>query len=145
MELSLVTMPFDPDTGGFPRDPLQQINGTVVSVVEHLFHHDGWPWLLLVVHHKPPLPETARPRSGPTTPPLSDDERALYERLRAWRNGRAQADAVPPYTLLTNRQLAALAQARPTTVTGLLDIPGVGPARVERFGTDVLEVLGAEP
>jgi hypothetical protein len=34
-----------------------------------------------------------------------------------------------------------LAQAKPRDRTGLLAVPGLGPVKAERYGTDVLAVL----
>lgn len=65
----------------------------------------------------------------------------MFERLRAWRNGRAQAEGVPPYVLLTNRQLAATARERPGTLAALKAIEGIGEARAARFGTELLAVV----
>jgi len=53
MNLTLVTLPFDPVVGAFPAEPLAGIDGEVVNVVEHFFPHGGLPWLLIVVHHRP--------------------------------------------------------------------------------------------
>lgn len=47
MQLKLIIQPFDPETGGFPPDPLLNIEGEVVHVVEHFFQHSGLPHLLL--------------------------------------------------------------------------------------------------
>lgn len=43
MQLKLLTLAYDPENGGFPSDPLDEIEGEVLSVVEHLFHHGGLP------------------------------------------------------------------------------------------------------
>lgn len=50
MKLRLMTAAFDPEQGGFPADPLAEIEGEVLSVVEHFFHTDDRPHLLLLVH-----------------------------------------------------------------------------------------------
>jgi ATP-dependent DNA helicase RecQ len=46
-----------------------------------------------------------------------------------------------------DRTLAEIAQRRPVSVGALATIPGVGPAKLERYGDAVLAVLrdGAEP
>lgn len=146
MLLTLVTVALDPDTGTFPAQPLAELDGEVVSVVEHFFHHAGLPHLLLVVHHRgaPAEPRTQRTRKASVRSELTPDEQGLFDRLRAWRNGRAQADGVPPYVLLTNRQLAAVARRRPTTTAALREIDGIGDGKVGRFGRDLLDVLASE-
>lgn len=149
MQIKLITIAFEPESGTFPGDPLSNLDGEVVSVVEHFFQHGGVPHLLLVVHYRPGRevkdPRSARPSHGPADggvrSTLDESEKALYDRLRAWRNGRAQADGVPPYVLLTNRQLGELAQRRPQTLAGLCEIQGIGEAKSGRFGKDLLALL----
>jgi superfamily II DNA helicase RecQ len=43
---------------------------------------------------------------------LSEEEFAVFSRLRAWRKQAADAEAVPVYTLFTNAQLAEMARRR---------------------------------
>lgn len=153
MKLKLITVGFDAESGSFPTEPLAQIEGEIVSVVEHFFQHNGMPHLLLIVHYRPSserrtAPPRVHPSAGiPAAPAatlraeLSEDERELFDRLRAWRNGRAQAEGVPPYVLLHNRQLAQLARRRPSTLAALREIDGIGEAKAGRFGAEVLAVL----
>lgn len=68
-----------------------------------------------------------------------------YEALKAWRRERAQADEVPAYVVFSNSTLAQISAAGPTTLTELAAIPGIGPAKLERYGVDVLAVLIAFP
>ncbi len=94
MRLKLVTVAFDPDTGRFPERPLDDIGGEIVSVVEHFFKHLELPHLLLIVHYEPArvaAHDGPPDRVGPT---LAAHERGLFERLRAWRNGRSEAAVV---------------------------------------------------
>jgi DNA helicase-2/ATP-dependent DNA helicase PcrA len=63
------------------------------------------------------------------------------ERLRAWRLERAREDGVPPYVVFHDSVLHAIADARPTSLGELSRIAGVGPAKLERYGTDVLALL----
>jgi len=61
--------------------------------------------------------------------------------LRTWRLERARADGVPAYVVFHDRTLAEIEQARPSTIGELAAISGVGPAKLERYGEDVLAVL----
>jgi DNA helicase-2/ATP-dependent DNA helicase PcrA len=61
--------------------------------------------------------------------------------LRAWRSERAKADEVPAYVVFHNTTLAEIAARRPRTLAELADVPGVGPAKLERYGEDVLAAL----
>jgi superfamily II DNA helicase RecQ len=50
---------------------------------------------------------------------------------------------VPAFHVFHNRVLAAIASARPRSRAELAAISGVGPAKLERYGNDVLEVVAA--
>jgi len=78
--------------------------------------------------------------------PGSVDE-ALVERLRAWRLATARERSVPAYVVFTDVTLVAVAERRPRTEAQLLDIPGIGPAKVEQYGAALLAMVGdaAEP
>jgi DNA helicase-2/ATP-dependent DNA helicase PcrA len=79
-------------------------------------------------------------RSAPAKPVEAADP-VLYGALAAWRRERAQADAVPAYVVFHNSTLAAIAGARPRSIRELASVPGIGPAKLDRYGTDVLEVV----
>ncbi len=69
---------------------------------------------------------------------------ALLARLRVWRRERAQQMGQPAYVVFNDKTLHALAEARPGTREHLLAVPGIGPAKLESFGPDLLALL-AEP
>ena len=62
---------------------------------------------------------------------------------RAWRRKRSLADGVPAYVVFHNSALEAIAEQMPGTMSELGRVPGVGPAKLERYGKEVLEVLSA--
>ena len=72
---------------------------------------------------------------------LSPPEFAVFSRLRALRKERADAEGVPAYALFTNDQLAEMVQRRVTSAAALRDIPGVGEARVEKYGEAFLHIV----
>ena len=72
--------------------------------------------------------------------PASYDE-ALFESLRTWRRERASDDEVPPYVVFTDATLQLIAEHRPSTDAGLLKIAGVGPTKLEKYGSEVLALL----
>ena len=75
----------------------------------------------------------ARPHAAPKAEWTPD-----AQRLREWRLERAKADEVPPYVVFHDAVLHAIAAARPETLGELAQISGVGPAKLERYGEDVL-------
>lgn len=87
-----------------------------------------------------PTPRRAEPASPAR---ISDDP--LFEALRAWRRGVAQAQGVPAYVVFIDRTLADIAARRPASLEALLEVPGVGRSRVERYGAAILAVLNGAP
>ena len=61
--------------------------------------------------------------------------------LRAWRLQRARNDEVPAFVVLHDRTLYAIADLLPTTNEELLAISGIGPAKVETYGVELLDVI----
>ena len=81
-----------------------------------------------------------------TTCPGNADE-ALVDRLRAWRLATAKERGVPAYVVFTDITLTALAERRPGDPGELLDIPGIGPAKNDLYGEQLLDLIaqsGAE-
>jgi DNA helicase-2/ATP-dependent DNA helicase PcrA len=68
------------------------------------------------------------------------DER-LFEALREWRLETARAAEVPAFVVFTDATLTAIAERVPNDAGSLAGINGIGPAKLERYGTDVLDLL----
>jgi len=64
-----------------------------------------------------------------------------FDALREWRLERAKADEVPAYVVFHNATLVEIAERKPRTLAELGSVPGVGPAKLERYGEDVLAAL----
>jgi ATP-dependent DNA helicase RecQ len=75
---------------------------------------------------------------------LSEADADLCQRLALWRRDRASADAVPAYVIAHNSTLVNIAVTRPTTLAALAAVPGLGPAKVDKYGRDLLRVIAAE-
>ena len=75
---------------------------------------------------------------------LRDEELPPVARaLKAWRLERARADAVPAYVVFDDRTLEEIVRRAPASTSELAAVPGIGPARLERYGAEVLAVLSA--
>ena len=48
---------------------------------------------------------------------------------------------MPAYVIFHDTTLAAMAEARPTTIDGLLAVPGLGPVKAGRYGDALLTLL----
>lgn len=103
-----------------------------------------------VPEFRPPAPAVAAPRSrgargADRFTDLDADERALAERIRAWRTAQARETGKPPYTIFADRTLLAIVAAPPTDEASFLAISGLGPAKWARFGDALLALLEAAP
>ncbi|HEX6917088.1 MAG TPA: ATP-dependent DNA helicase UvrD2 [Phycicoccus sp.] len=72
-------------------------------------------------------------------PPTMDE--ALFEALRSWRLETARESDVPAFVVFTDATLTAIAERAPSDTAELSRIPGVGPAKLERYGDSVLTIL----
>ena len=68
-------------------------------------------------------------------------ERRVLEALQVWRRDRARADAVPAYVVAHDAMLFAIAEARPQSISALARVKGIGPAKLERYGVEILEIV----
>jgi ATP-dependent DNA helicase RecQ len=68
-------------------------------------------------------------------------ERDLFERLRAHRAQVARGRGVPAYVVALDRTLVEMTRQPPRSRAELLEVFGMGPARVEAYGDGFLEVL----
>ena len=82
----------------------------------------------------PALPKRERPALEQTP---------AVQALREWRLARARADEVPAYVVFNDRTLAELVARTPRTLDELAAVPGIGPAKLERYGADLLAQLAS--
>ena len=68
----------------------------------------------------------------------------LFDRLKAWRRERAANDGVPAYVVFKDATLAEIADRKPATKGQLADVSGVGPAKLERYADEVLEIVAED-
>jgi len=61
--------------------------------------------------------------------------------LRAWRLERARADTVPPYLIAHDTTLAAIVERSPGSLAELARVPGIGPAKLDKYGIEIVEVV----
>ncbi|HEY2936398.1 MAG TPA: ATP-dependent DNA helicase UvrD2 [Gaiellaceae bacterium] len=66
-----------------------------------------------------------------------------FAALKAWRLERSKADDVPAYVVFHNSTLEEIAVRAPRTRNDLAAVPGVGPAKLARYGDELLSVLSA--
>jgi ATP-dependent DNA helicase RecQ len=88
-----------------------------------------------------PLREKTMPAAVLRTSP-SDPQ--LFERLRQLRTELAEEEGVSAFLIFHDKTLKAIAGHKPVTPAALLEIPGIGALKAERYGRRVLEVVNGE-
>lgn len=68
---------------------------------------------------------------------------SLYEALRLWRLAESKGQGIPPYVIFHDSVLREIASLKPATLDELAQVKGVGASKLERYGRNVLGVLGA--
>ncbi|WP_029057593.1 DNA helicase RecQ [Stappia stellulata] len=98
------------------------------------------PTLMLRV---PPPPKARRRAavSDALRAAISDTDRLLFEALRHTRTELARAQNVPPYVIFHDKTLVELATTKPASTTEMATVPGVGKAKLERYGPAFLTVI----
>jgi superfamily II DNA helicase RecQ len=76
-----------------------------------------------------------------TLVPAREPNPAGAERLRGWRSGVSAAEKMPAYLVLSDKDLLAIADARPRTLAELAGCRGIGPMKLGRWGDEILAAL----
>jgi ATP-dependent DNA helicase RecQ len=74
---------------------------------------------------------------------LTPEAAKVFERLREWRAATAREQNVPAYVIFHDATLRQIAAEKPSTLTGLAGVNGVGEAKLAKYGQQVLDVLSA--
>ena len=96
---------------------------------------------------KPPAPRrrSDRARRESESQPAGDPADPFAQRLRAWRRERAQADGVPAFVVFGDKTLYDIVARRPTSDAALFEVWGMGRAKVERYGAELLRLQRETP
>ena len=154
MNVRVFTLRYDGVLCGFDDGVVREFTADkeVHSIHDHAFVHQGVPHLTLVVfyHHvagENSVPNgknragNAEPRNDSWRKILSPATMPLFNTLREWRAGKAKAEGVPPYFIVTNQQLAEIVRDRPESAAGLGRIEGIGKGKLDRYGKEILDLL----
>jgi ATP-dependent DNA helicase RecQ len=91
----------------------------------------------------------ARKRSRPTRSAAlpaavgSPSDEALFQELRAKRREIADAEHVAAFIVLHDKTLRELAARRPATLDDVISIPGMGAAKIAKYGQAFVDVITA--
>ena len=148
MLIKVISLSFDTTLGGFNDEEVREFlkDKELISARDYLFVKNDVPYLTFVLRYFPHRAETdptLLAKEKQTQPEawksmLSESDMGFFNLLRDWRSQRSKKEGVPPYVLFTNVQLAQIVKSRPQTPSDLTKIEGIGKAKVEKYGEDVL-------
>ena len=81
---------------------------------------------------------------SPVADTLSADARGRFAALKAWRTAQAASAGIPAYMIFSDAALRGIAEQAPTTNAQLLEVSGVGDAKLTRYGESILALLAGE-
>ena len=88
---------------------------------------------------------TDRERGKQPAESLQEQDRPLFDALRALRLELAREQGVPPYVIFHDSSLLEMAEQRPASEARLGLISGVGERKLARYGERFLEVIAQHP
>lgn len=91
-----------------------------------------------------PVKKPSREKAPVVALPASLADPQLFERLRQLRTELAEEEDVAPFVIFHDKTLKAIASHKPATPAALLEVPGIGELKVERYGRRVLAVVNGE-
>ncbi|UCR88481.1 DNA helicase RecQ [Mycetocola spongiae] len=91
-------------------------------------------------------PERSKSRGGggarrAAHPELDPRDAGLFEALRAWRAAEATEQGVPAYIVFGDATLRQVAAERPTELSGLDGVTGIGEKKLEKYGAGLIGVV----
>ncbi len=72
---------------------------------------------------------------------LNEEEFRIYDALRQARREMAEAESIPLYAVINNAQLVQMVRLKCVTLDSLDAINGLGVARIEKYGSRLLDVV----
>ncbi len=89
------------------------------------------------------LQEQKRHSSTSKTIHASDENHAIFERLRGLRSAIAKENSVPPYVVFSDKTLQEMAEKLPQNKSEMLQVGGIGDVKFDRYGAEFLALCGS--
>ncbi len=136
MACKIIVIPFNAEREEFEEKKLEKFleKADVRSMERSFFKVKDKPYWSVFIEYSPRT--DGDPRHN-----MTDAQRQRYEKLREWRNARAEREGIPPYVIASNRQLGKMAAMEKVSKSGLADIKGWGQSKAEKFANDIIHLL----
>ena len=157
MLLKVFTLEFNNSLGKFDDQEVQNflISKNLVSMKDYVIEKNGDPYLVLVITYTVSDKDikVISKENDNSSPKVKDESwkelinksnEAIFNSLRSWRYERSKKDGVPSYIVFTNKQLAEIVSKNPTSLNQLSQVDGIGPGKIQKYGTQVLDLLSGK-
>jgi len=137
----IITIPFDRQQKGFDDELLNRfVLNKRLSTYRSEFFRDGEDsyWSIFIEYETVLEKTTAK-----ETLLLSEPQKLLMERLRAWRKEAAELTGVPVFIVATNRELFDVIRQAPVSLEALKQIKGFGKGKIEKYGKEIIALVSA--
>ena len=155
MLIKIFTLEFSLSLGKFDDSEVINflINKNLIGTKDYLVEKNGEPYLILVLTYSVSdkdiklSPNKEEQKGGARTKDeswkelITKENEGLFNILRNWRYEMSKKEGVPSYIVFTNKQLAEITSKAPESLNQLSQIDGIGPAKVQKYGVNVLEIL----
>ena len=85
--------------------------------------------------------KTTTPETAETE--LTEEQNQIIMALKIWRKDKANELQQPEFMVFPNATLEALAKGKPRKMEELSGVKGLGPAKITRYGDDLMAILNA--
>ncbi len=87
--------------------------------------------------------ETVKPARPPKprVATAADLDQDLLAKLRSWRTRTAREKNLPAYVICHDQALTELCRRRPASLAELLEVPGIGVKKAEKYGAELLALV----
>lgn len=148
MLTKIITLRFNELTDSFDDTALQEFikNKEILSLRDHFFMRHEVPYLAVIVNYNlhaeaQPQADGKKERDESWKELLAPEDMPIFNALRDWRNETSRRQGIAPYIICTNRQLAEIIQKRVGSKNQLAQIEGIGKAKVEKYGDDIIALM----
>ena len=133
----------------------QTISYRTFAAASQLVKNPDWSELLILDPAKTEASAFKKPRgraaSKRQSPAVSTRERGrdresklndpLAQKLRGWRLQAAKKERVPAYRIFTDKTLSDIVSERPSSLSHLSEIDGIGPIKLTKYGSELMGIL----
>ncbi len=138
----------DPSFGILKKYTVSELEGLLSAMLKDgsLIVKGGF--LQLEANKPKPVVEPKSRESKPTEPKEAKpstkilESNDLIDALQTYRTNQSKLEGMPPYIIYSNKVLTSISEQKPKTLNALLEIDGVGKAKVEKYGAAILEIVG---